>query len=200
MTPTRKNFIIGFVSGIIFSILILVTIVAAYYFIIMPKYGEIIIEKQLRTPEFPTVFTDDCLSEANYDLKLSSLNKNDTLELSKYRGSIIFLSFWEEWCLPCLAEMNSIKSLSDKTENLDIKFLLVSSKNTEKVKKIVEKKGINLPFYTILQDSLSTSYKIGSFPTTYIITPNGKVAFKHKKAAKWDSPKAINFLKSINNY
>ena len=81
-------------------------------------------------------------------------DKNNQLELNKFKGNLILLNFWATWCAPCKEEMPSLDMLT-KNKNLDNLMVFpinVGKDSTEKALKFYEDLEIqNLIFITTLQ-------------------------------------------------
>lgn len=110
--------------------------------------------------------------------------------LSEYKGKIVFLNFWATWCGPCRSEMPDIQELYEEYgENTgDVVFLGVANpKNSEniipqnqegtvsEITEFLSENGYTYPTVMDLTGSVFYNYGIQSFPTTFMITEDGKV-------------------------
>ncbi|PWJ48276.1 cytochrome c biogenesis protein/redoxin [Faecalicatena contorta] len=105
-------------------------------------------------------------------------------KLSDYRGKTIFMNFWATWCPPCRAEMPDIQKLHEayqSEENPEVVILGVaapgygSEQDEEGIKKFMEENGYTYPVLMDEGGSLFEQYSIYSYPTTFMITKEGKV-------------------------
>ena len=121
-----------------------------------------------------------------------------TRNLGRYRGKVVFLNVWASWCAPCIAEMPSIESLySDLKNDSDVAFLLVSvDEDFEDAKNFVESRDLDLPIYHY-RGKNPEIFDSSVVPTTYVITPTGKLAMKKQGMAKYDSPQFVEFLEKL---
>ena len=145
--------------------------------------------KYLKPPELP-----GAEPMANFKPVFTGLD-GKALPLVDLKGKVIFLNFWATWCSPCRAEMPSIQELY-KQMNGEVAFVLVSQEEKSKVMDFVAKNKYTLPIYIYARD-LPAEYESRSIPTTFIISPEGKIVFKHGGSAKWDDPTAIEYLKGL---
>ena len=121
-----------------------------------------------------------------------------TQSIAQFRGKTVFLNIWASWCPPCIAEMPSIYSLySDMKNDTDVAFILVSvDEDFEDAKKFVESRDLDLPIYHY-RGKDPDIFDSGVVPTTYVITPSGKLAMKKQGMAKYDSPEFMEFLDKL---
>jgi|AntRauTorckE6833_2_1112554.scaffolds.fasta_scaffold11019_3 thiol-disulfide isomerase/thioredoxin len=122
----------------------------------------------------------------------------ETRSIANYRGKVVFLNIWASWCPPCIAEMPSIASLSSQLKNdEDIVFLLVSmDENIEDAQRFMESRDLDMPIYHYRGRDRET-YSSDLIPTTYVITPGGKIAMEKQGMAKYDSPEFVEFLNKL---
>ena len=118
--------------------------------------------------------------------------------LARYEGDVIFMNVWATWCPPCIAEMPSIYSLYNEFDEEDnVTFLLVSvDEDFEKAKEFMAARDFSIPIYHFRTRAPGT-YESSAIPTTYVITPDGKLAFKKEGLAKYDTPEFEQFLRDL---
>ena len=124
-------------------------------------------------------------------LKLKNLKTLEEINIPK--DKLVFINIWQTWCGPCLMEMKSIENLyKHYQKNTNISFFIISDENISKVRKTVDEKKINLPFFI---NSTKLPYEMNeeSVPRTYIIF-NGEIVMYEIGARKWDSPSVISFI------
>lgn len=142
-----------------------------------------------------TADADTSASGASYELKLSNTN-GQMVDFSKYKGEVVFLNFWATWCPPCIAEMPDIEDLYQKMGN-EVSFVMISlDKDREKARRFVERKGFEMPIY-FLESALPTVYNPSSIPTTYVLSPDGKIVLTRHGMAKYDTEEFRSFLEGL---
>jgi thiol-disulfide isomerase/thioredoxin len=116
--------------------------------------------------------------------------------LSEFKDRVLFINLWATWCPPCIAEMPSLEKLYQKTQN-EVAFIMISrDRDFEVAKAFVERKGYSFPIYYamgVLPEELSSS----AIPTTFVIAPNGRLAYTHKGMANYDNPEIEKFLLNL---
>lgn len=108
--------------------------------------------------------------------------------LSDYQGKTVFLNFWATWCGPCQREMPEIQSLYERygenSENLIVlgvanpkskEYPRNSDVSQPEVEEYLEKGGYSFPVVMDVTGDVFAQYGIRSFPTTFMISPDGSV-------------------------
>lgn len=134
---------------------------------------------------------------ADYNFSITSFD-NKPLDFETLRGKKVFLNFWASWCPPCRAEMPTIEKLYSKVKNeRDLNFVLVSlDSDTAKAKRFIKEEGFSFPVY-FLNGYLPAIYNSGTIPSTFVISPNGKIVSKEIGMADYDTDRFIKFLKGL---
>ncbi|MEN7548181.1 TlpA disulfide reductase family protein [Rapidithrix thailandica] len=149
----------------------------------------------LMNPDLDTLATP--ASTADYDFQLQNMD-GELLDFQSLKGKTIFMNFWATWCPPCIAEMPSIHQLYQKLETQEnIVFVMLSvDEDSEKLRKFLANKAYDFPVYQ-LTSPLPAIYQSNSIPTTFVISPEGKVVLKHEKMADYSTEKFYNYLKDL---
>lgn len=154
----------------------------------------IILTTGVITPD--TDLDEASLEEVDYDFQLKNLN-GEIVHLSDYKGKVIFLNLWATWCAPCIAEMPNIQGLYDKIDDKNIEFIMLSMDQKEaKAKKFIDKKGFTFPVF-MAASPVPEMFKVPSIPTTFVISPEGKVVSKKVGMANYDKKRFKNFLEGL---
>lgn len=181
-----KPFLVGVGVGILATILI--AVVGSY--LLARKFSTAEeLEKNIGVPSFPSQLS------ADYNWSVKAIDGR-TLNLSEVKGKVVFLNFWATWCAPCTAEMPGIQRLYEKMKDGKVVFVCVSQEGSEVVGRFVKEKGFTFPVYTLPHDPPPV-FKVDIVPTTYILSPDGKIAYKHVGFAKWDDQRTIEFIQSL---
>lgn len=102
------------------------------------------------------------------------LNDGEIVTLSDYRGEVVLLNFWGTWCPPCRAEMPALQRTWEEYKDRGVTFLGVAIYDEEAdVEKFAESFGITYPLGIDLLGQLTVAYNVTSFPTTFLIDPEG---------------------------
>ena len=145
----------------------------------------------------PSVINED-KSKAldNYNWELKGLN-NSVINLSDYKGQVVFVNLWATWCPPCIAEMPSIQELYNDYKN-EIVFLMVSDENTETIERFLKKHNYDFEIHQPISkspDQLITN----SIPRTFLIDKKGNILIDKSGAANWNSNKVRETIDNLLN-
>jgi thiol-disulfide isomerase/thioredoxin len=160
---------------------------------VIGKIQSLLLHTGLKNAEIE--LTAENMPDAEYDLSLISLS-GKKIAMEEFKGKLIFLNFWASWCPPCIAEMPSIENLYEEINNESVKFILISlDENAEDAIKFVDKKNIKTPVY-FLNGPVPQMYRSSTIPTTFVISPKGKLVFKQIGMANYNGEK---FKKALLN-
>jgi thiol-disulfide isomerase/thioredoxin len=117
---------------------------------------------------------------------------------NNYTGKVTVVNFWATWCPPCVKEIPSLNRLSAKMNGSNFELISV---NFAEQKTIINEflKKVNVEFPVLLDEKGQTSAKWNTIalPSTFVIGPDGKIAYGVNAAIEWDSPEVIKTLKKL---
>lgn len=101
------------------------------------------------------------------------------VQLSDYRGKVVFLNFWATWCKPCREEMPSMEVLYNNFKDKEFVILAVSiDKWPSAITSFAEELRLTFPLFHDQWGKVDRRYKLTGVPETYIIDQNGMLAEK----------------------
>ncbi len=107
------------------------------------------------------------------------------IDLSGYRGRVVLLDFWASWCGPCHGEFPHLRRIVQKYTQERFSVIGVSlDDDLSALRKCSEKEGLNWPHICGAQcwnDPGAKLFNIQRIPQTYILDPDGRIAFKGKR-------------------
>ena len=124
------------------------------------------------------------LDEGAYKWLLHN-DEGEAVSFSEFREQPVFLNFWATWCPPCVAELPEIQKAWEK-HGQAVHFLLVTNQDPAVVEAFMEKHGYTVPVHYTASPEPS-AFNHNSIPTTYILSPEGKIVVMKKGAVNWDS-------------
>lgn len=135
----------------------------------------------------------------DYNFTLKDLEGNK-LPMKELKGKVIFINLWATWCGPCRVEMPSIQKLYDSVDKDKIAFVMLSLDHEaqhDKIVKFIDGKEYTFPVYQPASP-LPKQLRVNTIPTTFIISPDGKVVTKKTGMADYDTEEMRAFLNKLS--
>lgn len=131
------------------------------------------------------------VNESDLNWKLIS-DKGKIVYPKRSLGKPVFINFWATWCPPCVAEMPSIQKFYDKYKG-KVDFYLISNEDMRTMQEHLRKRGLHLPVYQ-LNGRVSAKFYSRKIPTSFLISPQGKIVMKKSGAADWDGKRVYSLV------
>ena len=145
--------------------------------------------KGYRTEEISPV--SDLDGEEAPDFEYTSF-EGEKVGLSRMRGKIILLDFWESSCGYCILVLPKINELLKQYENKGLIIIGITTENREQIEKLIKANQLN--YINIFADkSILKRYKVTARPTYYLIDKNGIII----KTSYGDLKKIESVIKTL---
>lgn len=134
----------------------------------------------------------------DYNFTIKDLEGN-RVAMETLKGKVIFLNLWATWCGPCRYEMPGIQALYEKMNSDKIAFIMLSIDRDEDHKRVVQymrAKAFTFKAY-MPSGTLTSQLNIPSIPTTFIISPEGKIVKKEVGAQDYNTPQFEKLLAKL---
>lgn len=120
--------------------------------------------------------------------------------LSDFRGQVVVLSFWATWCPPCRYEMPSMERAWQQLKDKDVMFLGVNvGEDADTIFEFTGTYPISFPVPMDIDGEVSKLYPLQGLPTTYVIDPEGRVAFRAVGSREWDDPSVMQRILNLRS-
>ena len=109
--------------------------------------------------------------------------------LEDFRGKVVVINFFGTWCPPCLQEMPGLLLLAEAWK--DSPFTVLAVDVGDRPAKLRQVFGEQRKAFTILLDTGSTasrSWGVQSFPTSFVLDPEGRIRYSAHGMVAWDDP------------
>jgi thiol-disulfide isomerase/thioredoxin len=102
-----------------------------------------------------------------------------TFNLAAQRGKWVIVNYWATWCVPCIKEMPDISRFVTAHKNVVAIGLAYEDSEPADIKAFLAKHPVAYPIAQVTLDQPPKDFdEPRGLPTTYLISPDGKVA-KH---------------------
>ncbi len=136
------------------------------------------------------------LQDSDYNWQLEGTN-GQQINLSDYKGKVLFVNEWATWCPPCVGEMPEIEALYQKfKDNPNIKFLMISNQGIPLIKNFIQQKGFSFPVYSA-RSSAPKPFQSKSIPTSFLISKTGKIVIQETGAMNWGGSKMEKIVNEL---
>lgn len=105
------------------------------------------------------------------------------VSLADMKGRVVVLSFWASWCGWCKKSMPEIQKLHEEFKGQAVDVIGVNCSERDKsmvqAKNVIEQGKFTFPVY-FGQDDAARLFGVTSFPTLFVLGPDGKIIHKQK--------------------
>jgi peroxiredoxin len=134
---------------------------------------------------------------ASVEVLLKDVNGAE-IDISDFRGNIVFLNFWATWCPSCVTEMPSMEELHRKFKEKDFAVVAVSIQDSAAAVKRFFKQ--NQLTYTALLDSAGKTvpgFGIRAIPTTLLLDKSGRIFGRIMGPREWGSRESVAMFQQL---
>lgn len=103
------------------------------------------------------------------------------LDLTQYRGKVVYVDFWASWCGPCKQSFPFMKALRARYPADELVVLTVNvDRSRPQANSFLAKVGTGLPVIFDAQGDLAAKYKVSDMPTSLLVDRSGKIRYRHE--------------------
>ncbi len=130
------------------------------------------------------------------DFNLPGINR--PIQLSDYKGKVVYLDFWASWCGPCKQSFPWMNALQEKYGEKDFKVVAINlDVNTEDWKKFLETVPANFDIALDPKGLIAKQFGVKGMPTSLIIDREGKVHVQHAGYNDFTKAKSEQILQNL---
>lgn len=127
-----------------------------------------------------TAFAEEEAAKEAPDCQLSAADGNK-LNLTQYKGQVIYVDFWASWCPPCLKSFPFMNELHQQFKQKGLKIIAVNL--DEQKKDAGQFLSNNTTDFSIAYDNdnkdCAQVFEVKAMPSSYLIDREGRVRHTH---------------------
>lgn len=129
----------------------------------------------------PMVTASKEVVKVDFNTPLTKLDESVTT-LESYKGKVLIINFWASWCGPCQKEAPHLKAFYDNMpDNVELLAINITSSEIRKnIEKFIHLYDLKFPIFLDLDKSLEKSFKVLTYPTTFIVDSDGTLKYTIK--------------------
>lgn len=133
------------------------------------------------------------------ELRFQNMDE-EMIDIKDLKGKVVVVNFWATWCPPCRREMGSMERLNQAVKDKNVVILAVNI--GEDMDTVFSFLGMvePTPNFQMLFDHEAVSmnkWGVKGLPTTYIIKPDGTIAYTAVGGREFDHPDIIQKLTQL---
>jgi peroxiredoxin len=134
-------------------------------------------------------------SKKTPDFSLQDLN-GKKVELTQFKGKVVFLNFWATWCGPCKEEMPGLEFLHGyfKERNFVLLTISVDYEGIRPVQEFMSKQKYTFPVLLDPKGETLDLFEVKGIPTTFLIDKKGKMTGKAIGPRDWKSADIVSLI------
>src|SRR5438046_4892569 len=103
------------------------------------------------------------------DFTLHSL-RGDQVSLSSFRGKVVLLDFWAQWCEPCKQELPELQKLAQAYAGKNVVVIGVNlDKQRDNAERLARQLGLTFPVALDPSGGVAGTYDLPKMPTSFVI-------------------------------
>lgn len=122
-------------------------------------------------------------------------------KLAEYKGKVILLTFWAQWCTPCLVELPAFAQLQEKYGDKDFIVVAINVDEADIGKNFARDlwKQKRFGFDSYFDETKATAEEFGVeiLPSNFVLDRQGLLAFSSVGANDWTTPETAEMIESL---
>ncbi len=105
--------------------------------------------------------------------------QNKTIDLSEFKGKVVYLDFWASWCDPCKRSFPWMNKLQEQYGHNGFEIVAVSlDEDRQDAEKFLARVPANFTVAFDETGKTAESYKLKAMPSSYLIDRQGRLVHK----------------------
>ncbi|MDR2768080.1 MAG: TlpA family protein disulfide reductase [Treponema sp.] len=120
------------------------------------------------------------------------------INLSDYRGKVVFVNLWATWCGPCAAEMPSMEILYRRYKERGLEILAVNLReDAQTVTAFMNRYHLSFPALLDPDGKIGSRYGVQAIPTSFILDRRGRVVLHLVGSIDWNNAEIFEAFEAL---
>jgi peroxiredoxin len=120
--------------------------------------------------------------------------------LSDYRGQVVIVNFWATWCPPCREEMPSMQRAWEQIQDEAMVILAIDvGEDADTIFTFTADYPVEFPLLLDLDSRVIQEWPVRGLPTTFIVDPQGRIAYRAIGTRDWEDPALLETLRALHD-
>jgi len=130
------------------------------------------------------IFSGSTFAVSTGEIAPSCLSNNfyndQALDISSYKGKVIYLDFWASWCPPCKLSFPSLNKLHTELQSQGVEIIAINL-DEEKIdaESFLKQTPVNFYISYDKEGNCPKAYNVMAMPSSYVIDKEGIVREIH---------------------
>jgi thiol-disulfide isomerase/thioredoxin len=113
-------------------------------------------------------------------------------------GRTVLVNFWATWCAPCVQEMPSLQRLRDRFAARGFEVIGINlEENAARIRPFLDRYAVSFPVVRDHDGSVRSRWDVRVYPSSFVVGPDGRIAFAAVGELNWDDPAVIARVQSV---
>ncbi len=115
-----------------------------------------------------------------------------------FTGRLTLINFWASWCPPCVEEIPSLNRLRQRMQNRPFDLISINyAEDRPTVADFMQQVQVDFPVLLDLKGQYTRQWNVVSYPSTFVIAPDGTIRYGINAAIEWDSDEVVEKLDAL---
>lgn len=114
------------------------------------------------------------------ECRLSTIDSPHAIDLSKFKGKVLYVDFWASWCGPCAKSFPFMNQLQEEFSGKGLAMIGVNlDENPEDAKSFLVQHAANFTIAADKDEQCAQQYDVKAMPSSYLIGRDGVIRHVH---------------------